>query len=154
MVDVQIIIRLRRKGIIKVGKIREIAKKVLCEEGVKSGKVEILFCGDRFIRRLNREFRGVDSVTDVLAFPFDKDDITSPLGPIGEVVISFPTAVRNAERFGNTIDRELSMLVIHGLLHVIGWDHSDHEEDESGGEVQDPMRVRERRLFELCRTNG
>ncbi len=83
-----------------------------------SGEVSVVLAGDRLLRRLNREYRGRDRPTDVLSFP----------GPgegegLGDVVISVPTAARNARRQGHSVQRELDILALHGLLHVLGYDH-------------------------------
>ena len=82
------------------------------------GEVALVLAGDGLLRRLNREFRGRDKATDVLSFP-------GPGGEegLGDVVISVPTAARNARRQGHSVLRELDVLALHGLLHVLGYDH-------------------------------
>lgn len=80
----------------------------------------VRFCGDRAIRRLNRTFRGRDTATDVLSFPGEE----GPEGyHLGDVVISVPTARRHAEAAGHPVERELEVLLLHGLLHCLGYDH-------------------------------
>jgi probable rRNA maturation factor len=83
-----------------------------------SGEVSVVLAGDRLLRRLNREYRGRDRTTDVLSFP-------GPGGEegLGDVVISVPTAARHARRRGHSVQRELDLLALHGLLHVLGYDH-------------------------------
>jgi len=86
--------------------------------GLGSGvEVSILFCGDRAIRTLNRRYRGIDRPTDVLAFPAQGG------GLLGDVVVSVPYAGRQARRRGESRAREIDRLLLHGVLHLAGYDH-------------------------------
>jgi probable rRNA maturation factor len=82
------------------------------------GEVSVVLAGDRLLQRLNRDFRGKDRPTDVLSFPGAGGD-----EGLGDVVISVPTAARNARRLGHSVPRELDILALHGFLHVLGHDH-------------------------------
>jgi probable rRNA maturation factor len=82
------------------------------------GEVALVLAGDGLLRRLNREFRGRDKATDVLSFPGAGGE-----EGLGDVVISVPTAARNARRQGHSVLRELDVLALHGFLHVLGYDH-------------------------------
>src|SRR5215831_15772563 len=100
------------------------------EEAVKSidpepgslKSVSIAFVGDRSMRRYNRDFRGKDKPTDVLSFPSDsnEEEFTDYLG---DIIISTETAARDAHELNLTFDVELRMLILHGLLHLYGYDH-------------------------------
>jgi probable rRNA maturation factor len=81
------------------------------------GKINIVLVDDESIRRLNKKFRGIDRATDVLSFEMKEDGI------LGEIIISKDTAKRNAERFGLSYKDEMKRLVIHGALHLLGYDH-------------------------------
>ncbi len=84
------------------------------------------FVSDREMRRLNAGFRGKDKSTDVLSFPGEDDPSENHLG---DVVISVPTARRQAAERGHGVDRELKVLALHGVLHCLGYDHeTDHGE--------------------------
>jgi probable rRNA maturation factor len=83
-----------------------------------SGEVSLVLAGDRLLRRLNRDYRGKDRPTDVLTFPGDGGE-----AGLGDVVISVETAGRNARRLGRSLQQELDVLALHGLLHVLGHDH-------------------------------
>jgi probable rRNA maturation factor len=85
--------------------------------------VSIVLAGDATVRRLNREFRGKDVRTDVLSFPSDLDELPDGTRPLGEIVISVAQAARQAEASGHSLARELRVLVIHGYLHLLGYDH-------------------------------
>ncbi len=77
----------------------------------------MLFCGDARMRRLNRDYRGKDRSTDVLAFP-------AAGGPLlGDIVVSVPYASRQARRRGEPASREIDRLLVHGFLHLLGYDH-------------------------------
>jgi probable rRNA maturation factor len=86
----------------------------------------LAFVRDEVIRSLNRKFRGKDSATDVLSFPaFDEQDElpATERGNLGDVVISADTALRQARESGHSFEREVSELLIHGILHLCGYDH-------------------------------
>jgi probable rRNA maturation factor len=83
-----------------------------------SGELAVVLAGDRLLRRLNREYRGKDGPTDVLSFPGGDGE-----AGLGDVVISVETARRNARGLGRTLPQELDVLALHGLLHVLGYDH-------------------------------
>ena len=98
--------------------IKRFARDVLQQEGVALGAVTIVFTDDAGIRDLNVRFRDKDRPTDVLAFPLHDDD-----GYIGDVIISLERARAQAPRFENDPESELARLIVHGLLHLLGYDH-------------------------------
>lgn len=101
----------------------------------KAETFTLRFTGDRAMRRLNREFRHRDETTDVLSFPGDD----SPEGRhLGDVVVSVPTARRQATEHEEPVDRELRRLILHGVLHCLGY---DHETDDGEMErLEDTLR--------------
>lgn len=96
----------------------------------------VRFVGDREMRRVNRQFRAKDQATDVLSFPGED-------GHLGDILVSVPTARRQAAAAGRGMDRELKTLLLHGVLHCLGY---DHETDE--GEME-RLELRLRRTW-LC----
>jgi probable rRNA maturation factor len=80
-------------------------------------EISVLFCGDQAMRTLNRRYRGMDRPTDVLAFPAETG------GLLGDIVISIPYASRQARRRGESPAREIDRLLLHGFLHLSGYDH-------------------------------
>ncbi len=106
-----------------------LAAALLVAVGRKGASVTVAFVRDREIRRLNREFRHKDSATDVLSFPATEAGADEN-GFLGDVVISADTAMKQAQEAGFTFEREASELVIHGLLHLVGYDH-----ETDGGEM-------------------
>ncbi|HXH84451.1 MAG TPA: rRNA maturation RNase YbeY [Candidatus Tectomicrobia bacterium] len=85
--------------------------------------VDVTLVDDAEIRRLNARFRGVARRTDVLAFPLESPGPAVPL--LGQIVISVPTALRQARRLGVPLALELDLLATHGTLHLVGWDDRD-----------------------------
>ncbi|NLM40318.1 MAG: rRNA maturation RNase YbeY [Firmicutes bacterium] len=119
---------------------------VLKREGLSTEvEVGLTFVDDEYIRELNRDYRGKDMPTDVLSFPQDDDDgfVSVPGMPrlLGDIVISVPRAVEQADTFGHSVEREVVYLAVHGMLHLLGYDH----EDEEG---RSEMRRREEAVME------
>ena len=84
-----------------------------------AGDVELVFVNDDEMRKINREQRGIDKATDVLSFPYEQ--VSG--GLMGSVVISTDTASRVAGELGHSIECEIALLFLHGVLHILGYDH-------------------------------
>jgi probable rRNA maturation factor len=92
---------------------------------------------DAEIRALNREFRDIDRPTNVLSFPMQEGEFSNvPPGLLGDVVISAQTAAAEAEEAGIPLDQRLSQLLVHGILHLVGFDHETGEEDARHMEIK------------------
>jgi probable rRNA maturation factor len=87
-----------------------------------NAEISVLFCDDAFIRELNRKWRGIDKPTNVLAFPTSGDPRARPL--LGDIVIAFETASREASKAGRPLRDHAAHLLVHGFLHLIGHDHA------------------------------
>ena len=101
---------------------------------------DVLFIDE--IHRLNREYRDTDRSTDVLSFPLGENgvydtNLDTGAKMLGDIVISIPHAVNQAERFGHTLQREIAFLTVHSMLHLLGYDH------EKGGIESVRMREKE-----------
>jgi probable rRNA maturation factor len=86
-----------------------------------AGTLTVVLTTDRRIRRLNRQWRGLDKATDVLSFPAGDDP--GPVRHLGDLVISRETAARQARHEGHSLATEVRVLALHGLLHLLGYDH-------------------------------
>ncbi len=118
--------------------------------GFRKPELNLILTDDSEIRRLNKQWRHIDRRTDVLSFSqWEGDETYRSAHPgrqvLGDVVISLPTAMRQAVRYKHNIEQELDRLVIHGLLHLLGHDHV------RGGAQAVRMRAEERRLAKLLR---
>ena len=100
--------------------------------GVENSELSITLTDDEHIHALNKKFRGVDRATDVLSFAFRESDEPEIIGAdfeiLGDVIISLERAKVQAEEFGHTFLREVIFLEVHGLLHLLGYDHIDDDE--------------------------
>lgn len=121
---------------IKRSQITKAANTALDFAGVKSETVvDISVIGDRKMRALNRQFRDIDKATDVLSFPFSiKGEIgfDNPVDPerlyLGDVIISYPQLLERAAKENMLVDDMLNLLVVHGILHLLGFDHEKPSE--------------------------
>jgi probable rRNA maturation factor len=129
---------------VKTGELRQAARRLLQSAGVFGAEVSVLLTDDATIHALNRDYRGKDKPTDVLSFA--QEDLhpdapplpTLPGAPriLGDVVISVDTAQRQADTHGLTLEFELALLTVHGILHLLGYE----DETEAGAAL---MRVKE-----------
>lgn len=116
-------------------------------------EVDITIVDDEEIHTLNREYRNVDRPTDVLSFALDEGDEEPELldGPeehlLGDIIISAETAQRQGEEFGHGLEREIVYLAVHGLLHLLGYDHMT-DEDKKIMRAKEEEALREIRLSE------
>lgn len=120
------LVRRRRKGALggDAARLSQVVQHVLNVEGAGHREVSVLLTDDREIHELNRNFRGKDKPTDVLAFALDEaegSDVT--VGPLGDVVISVERAKAQAKGRRTPLDAELELLAVHGTLHLLGFDH-------------------------------
>ena len=126
-------------------KIEQQIGKVLTSLDCNEHEISILFIGDQRIRDLNHQFRDIDRPTDVLSFPqILEGDLEIPGALVlGDVAISLETARCQSEEHGLSFEEELTLLLIHGILHLLGYDH------EISGQEEDRMRNKTRELFSL-----
>lgn len=135
----------------KIKKLFNIAEKVLKEDFSKI-YVSLNFVSDEEIQRLNKEFRSVDKVTDVLSFPnlnkapkeklekFNKSyDLDEGLLFLGDIVISKNVAKAQAREYEHSLTREVCFLALHGFLHLLGFDHVKEEDEKVMNKIQDKI---------------
>ncbi len=116
------------------------------EKRAGTGVVELtlVLTDDAGIQSLNRDFLGTDAPTDVLAFSAIEDDgpfVSAPEagGYLGDVIVSYPRAVAQAQEQGHSPEQELDLLIVHGILHLLGYDHADDEEKAAMWARQDAI---------------
>ena len=113
---IEVVNRQRRLGI-DTNRWSILAEKALAAIGKSESSATIAFVSDKRIRELNRQFRGIDKTTDVLSFPAEEEL------NLGDVAVSVETAATQAKENGLTLDQEIAQLILHGLLHLSGYDH-------------------------------
>jgi probable rRNA maturation factor len=116
---------------------------IALERGLKVGQLNYIFCNDPFLLCINREFLGHDYFTDIITFDFSKDyELQYGSHSVsGDIYISIDTVRRNAEVYGEGFERELHRVIVHGLLHLLGF-------DDVTPELQAEMRLQEERALD------
>ena len=133
--------------------IKKAAALALRAEGVEKAIVSVMLTDDEGIRRVNRDFRGVDRATDVLSFPLNElrpgafDPAACETDPetgavlLGDMMISVPRCEEQGRDFGHGYEREIMYLTVHSVLHLLGYDHVDE------GAMKRQMRRREKEIM-------
>jgi probable rRNA maturation factor len=136
---------LQRRHPVDSKELRSFLRDVAASTDARGKAVTVALVGDERIQALNRDFRGYDKPTDVLAFM--SGDVVEPNGTLylGDIVISVETANRQARRRGSELRRELKVLTLHGFLHLLGYDHATDD-----GEMR-RIEYRLRRRFGITR---
>jgi len=128
---------------VPLNQLRAKAKKLLKDLGVSPAELSILLVDNPQIQKLNRLWRKKDRPTDVLAFAQREGEGADPADPVlGDIVISVEQAKKQAEAQGHSLEKELDILLIHGILHLLGYEH------EHGGRQAKKMREKEKELLE------
>ncbi|MCY0906863.1 rRNA maturation RNase YbeY [Sulfobacillus sp. hq2] len=99
--------------------------------GLENAEVSVVLTNDEAVHALNREYRGVDRPTDVLSFSQREGEDANPDDPVlGDIVISLDRVAAQAADYGHSFERELGFLTVHGVLHLLGWDHELPDEEQ------------------------
>lgn len=115
---IEVLVDARQAHRIRTATIRRAARAALAHQQAASGALTIRLTGDAALRRLNRGFMGHDAATDVLSFPAEEP------GYFGDLAISVTRAAAQARAGGHSLQAELQLLVVHGVLHLLGYDHA------------------------------
>lgn len=105
-------------------------------EETESKSTTIAFVSDRKMRELNKQFRGKNSTTDVLSFPFEADEFEIEADNLGDIVISIEQAQKQADENNLTLELEIKQLILHGILHLCGYDHETDNGEMNQRELQ------------------
>jgi probable rRNA maturation factor len=148
MIDIDIQISESLMTPVDVTLIEQAARAALAaEQQVGAIEISILVTDDTELRALNRDYRGIDSPTDVLSFAAEEGQagfVRPPDAPryLGDLALSYERALHQAAEYGHTPARELAFLTVHGVLHLLGYDHERGPEDEAA------MRAREEAIMQ------
>ena len=138
----------QRKQRISIPQLRQVARKILSVSGCPDAELSILIVGDRRIRQINRDYLQRDKATNVISFAQQEGEVVGAGGLLlGDVVISAETAARDAGDAGLPLASELYFLLLHGILHLLGYDH-----EHSGAAEAARMEAREEEVFALLRS--
>jgi len=155
--EISVLIESEFKRRLEAGWLRSIAEQVLVAQGIGfNAELSVVITGQEGIRELNRDYRGKDAPTDVLAFammPVEERKkgisfVTPPDGMLhlGEVIISYPQAAIQAEERKHSVKREIAVLLVHGVLHLLGYEHDNPE-------LGCKMRAKESEILGLIEEN-
>ena len=116
---------------VETSQIRRTVNEVLKYAGVSDqATLTIVFEEDELLRQMNEKYLGIDAPTDVLSFPTEYIDPETNENYLGDILISVPRAIDQAAAGNHPVEDELQLLVIHGLLHLLGYDHMEEEDKE------------------------
>ena len=121
--------------------IKMVAESTLDYEGVNNAEASIIIIDNKEIKRINKEYRNIDRETDVISFALEDDEtfIHLPVRILGDIYISIDKAKSQAIEYGHSLRREISFLTVHGMLHLLGYDHMEAEEEKIMFEKQDKI---------------
>ena len=111
--------------------IEKVVFKAFEVEGVKKASCSIIIVDNTFIHKLNKEYRGIDRVTDVISFALEDDKsmvIPDGIRLLGDIYISLDKAKEQSKEYGHSLERELCFLAVHGVYHLLGYDHETEED--------------------------
>ena len=136
-------------------KLESVCLKILDIMRKKDWEVSILLCNDSYIRKLNKQYRGIDRSTDVLSFSQNEDNFGPDLRTLpenyiaGDIIISVDTLENNCEQYNIKFEEELGRLVIHGLLHLAGFEHKSTGMDDAMICMQENIlnKIKEEKVF-------
>lgn len=109
-----------------------VIENTLKHEKVTNANFSIVFVDEEKIQELNKNYRGIDKVTDVISFAFEDNQLIvyNDIRFLGEIFICIPRMIKQAEDYGHSEVRELAFLTVHGLLHLLGYDHMNKKDEE------------------------
>lgn len=110
----------------------DVIERTLKHEKVKNATFSIVFVDEEKIKELNKNYRSVDRVTDVISFAFEDNlkIVYNNVRFLGEIYICIPRMIQQAQEYGHSEERELAFLTVHGLLHLLGYDHMEKDEEK------------------------
>ncbi len=104
------------------------------EDVTNGSEVSITFVDDEQIKEINRDYRNKDAATDVISFALNDDDtdmlIEGAPNLLGDIIVSYPKTIEQAKEYGHSVERELGFLVVHGFLHLLGYDHLNESDEK------------------------
>jgi len=119
--------------------IKKISNFALKKENVRNGIINIILVNEEKIREINKEYRKIDRVTDVISFALEEGEkLSFSFGRLlGDIYVCIPRMKQQALEYGHSEKRELSFLIVHGILHLLGYDHMEKQDEEVMFEKQE-----------------
>ena len=127
-------------GYSEYGYLNEVLDYSIKKLNIKNSYFSIIFIDDERMHEMNKEYRNIDRTTDVLSFALnDNKRIETPINTLGDIFISIPKMKSQAKEYNHSEKRELSFLTVHGLLHLLGYDHMKKEDELIMFSLQDEI---------------
>lgn len=116
----------------ELNELKELLYNICKDEALNEGEFNIIIVDNNKIQELNKEYRNIDTVTDVISFALEDDDTykLDNYRMLGDIYICVDKVHSQAEEYGHSFKRELSFLAVHGLLHLLGYDHMEEKEEK------------------------
>lgn len=129
------------KDIVEINKLQEYINFVVDKLDIKDAIFNIIFVDNEEIHKINKEFRNVDRVTDVISFALEdnEDDTFNPFRLLGDIYIAIDVAYDQAIEYNHSREREVCFLATHGILHLLGYDHMTIEEEKEMFNIQEEL---------------
>ena len=129
------------KEIEELKTVEELLNFVIKKEKLENCVFNIIIVDNEYIHKLNKEYRGVDRPTDVISFALEDhiDEVNLDFRMLGDIYISLDKAIEQANEYGHSFLREICFLTVHGLLHLLGYDHMEKDEEEIMFKKQDEI---------------
>jgi probable rRNA maturation factor len=127
----------------------EVFEHTLKDQKIDNAIFSVIFVDEETIKNINRDYRNIDKVTDVISFAIEDNSkiVYNDIRVLGDIYICIPKMISQAEEYGHSEKRELAFLAVHGLLHLLGYDHVNNKEEE-----KIMFDLQERLLNEICIT--
>lgn len=124
---------------IEIEELKKIVEYTLKYQKVENSILNVIIVNEDKIRELNKNYRNKDSVTDVISFALEDDDtfIKTNIRVLGDIYICFKRAMEQAINYNHSLKRELSFLTVHGILHLLGYDHMNEKDEKVMFELQE-----------------
>ena len=120
--------------------LKRFVKYIVKKENIKDNYFNIIIVDNKYIKEINKTYRNIDKPTDVISFAFnDEQKVIGKLKMLGDIYISIEKAEEQSKEYGHSLKRELSFLTIHGILHLLGYDHMTKEDEEVMFKKQDEI---------------
>jgi len=111
--------------------LKRFVRYIVKKENIKDNYFNIIIVDNKYIKEINRQYRNIDKPTDVISFAFnDEQKVIGKLKMLGDIYISIEKAEEQSKEYGHSLKRELSFLTVHGILHLLGYDHMNEEEEK------------------------
>lgn len=129
------------KEIEELKTVEELLNFVIKKENLENCVFNIIIVDNEYIHKLNKEYRGIDRPTDVISFALEDhiDEVNLDFRMLGDIYISLDKAIEQANEYGHSFLREICFLTVHGLLHLLGYDHMEKDEEEIMFKKQDEI---------------